>query len=92
MVILAVTPIMRLDENALLDLEVAINRLKSDGRRLILSGISTKQYKALDHQRLTNRIGAENICVDLEFAIARGIDLAQEFETTPAARRLEQGV
>jgi uncharacterized membrane protein YoaK (UPF0700 family) len=78
-VILAVTPIMRLTENALIDLETALARLESDGRKLILSGISTKQYKALDHRRITDRVGAENICVDLEFAIARGIDLVRDF-------------
>lgn len=76
-VILAVTPLMHLDENALLNLEAALKRLEDDDRQLILSGVSTQQYKVLDHHRITDRIGAENICVDLEFAIARGINLTR---------------
>lgn len=76
-VILAVTPLMQLDENALLNLEAAMRHLDDDGRQLILCGVSTKQYKVLDRHRITDRIGAENICVDLEFAIARGIDLTR---------------
>jgi uncharacterized membrane protein YoaK (UPF0700 family) len=76
-VILAVTPLLRLNENALLDLEAALQRLAEDGRKMILCGIGPSQFKALDHAGLTDRIGAENICVDLEFAIARGIDLTR---------------
>jgi uncharacterized membrane protein YoaK (UPF0700 family) len=77
-VILAIWPILRLEENALLDLAAALSRIESDGRRLILCGVNPNQYKLLDRCGIIDRIGAANVCVDLEFAIARGIDLTRE--------------
>jgi uncharacterized membrane protein YoaK (UPF0700 family) len=77
-VILAVSPIMRLSENAVLDLEAAVAHVESEGRKLILCGVSSGQYRLLEQHGLIERIGAENVCVDLEFAIARGIDLSRE--------------
>jgi hypothetical protein len=85
-VILAVSPIMRLNENAVLDLEAAVARVESEGRKLILCGVSSNQYKVLEQQGLIDRIGAENVCVDLEFAIARGIDLSREAEVAGTVR------
>jgi uncharacterized membrane protein YoaK (UPF0700 family) len=77
-VILAVSPIMRLNENALLDLGAAVGHVQSEGRKLILCGVSPGQYRLLDRSGLIDRIGAENVCVDLEFAIARGLDLTRQ--------------
>ena len=55
----------------------AIARLGTEGRKLILCGISTPQYKAMDHFGLIQRLGHENVCPDLEFAIARGLELTE---------------
>jgi uncharacterized membrane protein YoaK (UPF0700 family) len=77
-VILAVSPVMRLDENALLDLAAAVQHVENAGRKLVLCGVSPGQYKLLDRSGIIDRVGPENVCVDLEFAIARGIDLTRE--------------
>ena len=52
MVILAVSPIMRLNENAVLDLEAAVARVEGEGRKLILCGVSSNQYKVLEQHGL----------------------------------------
>jgi uncharacterized membrane protein YoaK (UPF0700 family) len=78
-VILALTPLVRLTDNSLLALEAAFDRLKSGGRGLIICGITTSQYKLLDGAGLVDKLGAGNVCPDLEFAVAQGIDrLRQE--------------
>jgi uncharacterized membrane protein YoaK (UPF0700 family) len=73
-VILALTPLVRLSGNAAMDLEAAVNRLESDGRKLILCGVATRQYKELERSGLLEKIGPENVCPDLEFAIALGVE------------------
>lgn len=74
-VILAMTPLVRLTENSLLALEAAHERLKVGGRDLIICGITTSQYKLLDGAGLVDKLGVENVCPDLEFAVARGIEM-----------------
>jgi uncharacterized membrane protein YoaK (UPF0700 family) len=84
-VILALTSVMRLDDNALLNLEAAIDRVADEGRQLVLCGVSTQQYKLLERRGLVERVGGPaNVCVDLEFAIARGIELARAREADVA--------
>ena len=76
-VILAVTAVIRFDENALMNLEAAVSKVMRDGRQLVICGVSAEQYKRLDRSGLVDRLGAANVCPDLEFAIARGIELAR---------------
>ena len=89
-VILALTPTMRLDENAVLDLEFALQRVNGEHRKLIICGIGVNQYKALDDLGLSDKIGAENLCPDLEFAIARGIELVREVEGLRSTRDVQR--
>jgi hypothetical protein len=63
------------NENAALDLRDVAERLHAKGRDLIISGITRTQYKTLVHSGLLDALEPENLCPDLEFAIARGIDL-----------------
>jgi uncharacterized membrane protein YoaK (UPF0700 family) len=77
-IILAVSPLTRLDANAVLDLCTAAEKLNASHRRLVISGITQSQYKALDEHNLPELIEPENLCPDLEFAIARGIDLVHQ--------------
>lgn len=81
-VILALTPLVRLSSNALLDLEAAYERLQQKGRRLIICGITPSQYKLLDGVGMVDKLGAANVCPDLEFAVAQGIVMLQP---TPGA-------
>ncbi len=73
-VILALTPLVRLKSNSLLELEQAIDRFTRDQRQLIICGITPVQYKAMDRVGLIDKLGDENVCPDLEFAVARAID------------------
>ena len=82
-IILALNRQLRFDGNAITDLQAAIALLTESGRKLILCGISTNQFKTLDRHGVTELLGVENICVDLEFAIARGIDLAAGIADLP---------
>ena len=80
-IILAVSPLTYFNENSALALRDVIERLHADGRELIISGITRAQYKTLVHNGLLDALEAENLCPDLEFAIARGIDLLRRQET-----------
>jgi anti-anti-sigma regulatory factor len=77
-VVLAVSPLTKFDTNAVLDLEVAVNRLHGAGKKLILSGISTHQFKALDALGVARMMDINNLCPDLEFAIARAMAVLEQ--------------
>ena len=77
-VILGLSPLIRFDSNSMLVLRSAIERLHGEGRRLILSGVTPRQFRLLIDGEIDKTLGAENICPDLEFAVARGIDLLQQ--------------
>jgi anti-anti-sigma regulatory factor len=74
-VILAISPLTYFNENSALALRDVIQQLRARHRELIISGITPTQYKALTHNGLLEVTDPENLCPDLEFAIARGIDL-----------------
>jgi uncharacterized membrane protein YoaK (UPF0700 family) len=74
-IILALTPLVKITDNALLDLDRACDRLRASGRRLIICGITPTQYKLLDAAGIVDKLGAENVCPDLEFAVAQGIEM-----------------
>jgi uncharacterized membrane protein YoaK (UPF0700 family) len=74
-IILAISPLTYFNENSALGLRDVTERLHASGRDLIISGITRTQYKTLVNNGLLDELEAENLCPDLEFAIARGIDL-----------------
>jgi uncharacterized membrane protein YoaK (UPF0700 family) len=82
-IILALTPLVKLTDNALLDLGAVHDRLRAHDRHLIVCGITPTQYRQLDAAGLVDRLGPENVCPDLEFAVAQGIALLRP--ATPAA-------
>ncbi|HWE04310.1 MAG TPA: YoaK family protein [Tepidisphaeraceae bacterium] len=84
-IILALSPLTRFDNNAFLDLELALEKLEGEGRKLILSGITPGQYRGLMDHGIGKSMDTENLCPDLEFAIARGIDLVQRKHPTADA-------
>jgi hypothetical protein len=75
---------VKLTDNALLDLVAAHDRLRTQGRDLIICGITPTQYRQLDTAGLVDRLGPENVCPDLEFAVAQGIALLRP--AVPVAR------
>jgi hypothetical protein len=90
-IILAVSPLTYFNENSALGLREVIAKLREKRRELIVSGITPKQYKVLMRAGLADVCDVENLCPDLEFAIARGIEVLrhlgshQEERFSPAA-------
>ncbi|HYE19870.1 MAG TPA: YoaK family protein [Tepidisphaeraceae bacterium] len=74
-VILALTPLVRLSPNSLMELADAVGRMRKDGRKLIVCGITPVQWKALDKAGVLDELGEENVCPDLEFAVARAVEV-----------------
>jgi uncharacterized membrane protein YoaK (UPF0700 family) len=77
-IVLSLSPLTRLDGNTLLNLAAATRRLREQQRRLVLAGVTAAQYRAVSDSEAGRVIDSENICPDLEFAIARGIELVRE--------------
>jgi uncharacterized membrane protein YoaK (UPF0700 family) len=89
-VILAISPLTRFDPNAVLDLEAAVRNLHAHGRTLIISGITTAQFKALDALGVARMMEISNLCPDLEFAVARALALLPPKRGTERAMSQEQ--
>lgn len=90
-VILAISPLIRFDKNAALNLHAAATLLqKMRGRQLVIAGITQAQYQVLAAEGLTDFLDEANLCTDLEFAIARAIDLLHWSDTPTTA--IEQPV
>jgi uncharacterized membrane protein YoaK (UPF0700 family) len=77
-IILALSPLLHFETNSILDLEQAIKNLHLHGRRLIIGGLTSAQFRTLESMGITDLIEPENLCPDLEFAIARGISMLHE--------------
>jgi hypothetical protein len=80
-IILVMSPVMRFSSNSILDLKAAVEKLEESGRRLIIAGVNPVQYKVLAHEHVLDHVGAENVCPDIEFAIALGSELVRERQT-----------
>ena len=74
-IVLSLSPSTRLDANALLNLAAAARKLLTEGRRLVLAGVTPAQYRTIESSDAGQSIGPENLCPDLEFGIVRGIEL-----------------
>jgi anti-anti-sigma regulatory factor len=77
-VILAVSPLTSFDTDAVLDLAAAVQKLRSGRRDLVVCGVRPVQYKVLNKAGFVDALGVENFAPDLDFAIARGMNLVQE--------------
>jgi uncharacterized membrane protein YoaK (UPF0700 family)/anti-anti-sigma regulatory factor len=73
-VILTISPLTRLDPDAIANLLAAIAKLREHGCQLILGGVTPGQFKSLKRADFFEQFEPENVCTDLEFAIARAID------------------
>ncbi len=76
-IILSIGPQTPFESNAFLDLQAAVEVLRKQHRRLILSGITPAHYHTLHALKVTDVLDMEDLCPDLEFAVARGIELVR---------------
>jgi uncharacterized membrane protein YoaK (UPF0700 family) len=77
-VILAVSPLTHFDPDAVLDLQAAVQKLRASRRDLIVCGVNRPQFKVLMKMDFPEFLGFENFAPDLDFAIARGMNLVSE--------------
>ncbi len=81
--VLAVSPFTRIDADSVEDLQNAVEQLLAQSRKLILAGVTAPQYRALEEHGALKFMDTEDLCPDLEFAIARALD---EFQQTAPTR------
>ena len=84
-IILAVSPLTAFDPDAALDLSAAVQKLRSQRRDLVICGLHPPQYRVLNKGGVTHLLGVENVCPDLDFALARGMNLVEELLAPGAA-------
>jgi hypothetical protein len=84
--VLAGSPLTRFDANAGMDLEAAVGRLHRDKGKLILSGITTRQFEAVDALGVARMMDINNLCPDPEFAIARAIVVLEDMRSRQVRR------
>lgn len=79
-VVLDLTAIEAIDDNAALELRAALEKLGTQRRSLILAGVGREHVEALrraDPAR-AGELDVVNICPDLELAIARGVMMIRQ--------------
>lgn len=77
-VILDLSEASELDANAAGELRAVLDHFAKQRRRLVLSGIDAEQFTRLRRMGLGNFLEPENVCPDLELAVARGMVLLDE--------------
>lgn len=70
----------RLDAGTIPELHALLDRFTREGRRLIIAGLNADQYEQLSRAAWGEMLRHEDLCPDLELAIARGIVLAEDGE------------
>ena len=83
-IVLALSPMTRLTTNSFADLAAVVEKLHQQHRDLILCSPTANQYRAMAKSDLPNVLDSENICPDMEFAIAKAIGLIESMKHTPA--------
>jgi len=84
-VILDIQDMTILSNNASLELRAFIHRLHGDGRRIIFAGLSREQVDAIRSAGAGDALDADNVCPDLELAIARGLMLLEDVIASDSA-------
>ena len=80
--ILRMRKVMAMDATGLNALEDLYERLKRKGKRLILTGPHAQPLFIMDRAGLLDRIGRENVCTDLDHALARSRELLDQGNDT----------
>jgi uncharacterized membrane protein YoaK (UPF0700 family) len=73
--VLALTPFTRFDSNSALAFADLVRNLHGAQRRIILAGVRAVHYRVLDAHGVMELMETEDLCPDLEFAIARALEV-----------------
>lgn len=82
-VILDLTEVTHLDDSAPYELRAALSRLTSQGRHLVIAGLTGEQYEQLRRAGAGEMLDPQSVCPDFELAIARGLNLAERLAAVP---------
>jgi len=83
-VILDLRAATNLDANDALELAALIKQASADGRQIVISGISRKQYEFMIEDGAAGALEPEHLCPDLELAIARGLAILDDADADAA--------
>ena len=75
-----------MDATGLHALEVAVEKMRRDGVRVLLTAVQPQPMKVMHGAGLIDRIGLENVCANLEEALGRCERLLQSPPAGPSAR------
>jgi uncharacterized membrane protein YoaK (UPF0700 family) len=75
-IVLVISPLTQFDSDSATGLLTAVQKLSSHGRTMVISGMNRFQFKILSDCGLSKVIDLDNFVPDLEYAIARGMNLA----------------
>jgi uncharacterized membrane protein YoaK (UPF0700 family)/anti-anti-sigma regulatory factor len=79
-IILVISPLTQFDSDSAMSLLTAVQRLGAHGRTMVISGMNRAQFKTLMACGLAKSIDLDNFVPDLEYAIARGMNLAENLK------------
>ncbi len=74
-IVLALTPFTRFEANSALAFAELVRTLHAEHRRIILAGVRAVHYRVLDQHGVMELLETEDLCPDLEFAIARALEV-----------------
>ena len=85
-VILAVSPFTHFDREEALNLMAALDKLRAEGKDLVVCGANRSQFKAMRDAGMADALGVENFAPDLEMAVARAMNRVHEIVGAGLAR------
>ena len=77
-IVLAVSPLTHFDKDEALDLLAAAQKLRAEHRDLVVCGVTRTQFKVMRDAGAADALGLENVCPDLDLAIARAMNRLHE--------------
>jgi sulfate permease, SulP family len=80
--VLRMRKVMAMDATGLNALEDLYERLHRKGKHIVLSGPHTQPLLVMDKAGFLDRIGRENVCADIDVALARAKDILRPNGTT----------
>jgi uncharacterized membrane protein YoaK (UPF0700 family) len=80
-VILDLDEVTNLDENSAIELRAALKKMDSQGRAMVLAGLTPRQFEQL-RDAAGGLLDPLDTCADLELAIARGLNVLDRIQRT----------
>jgi uncharacterized membrane protein YoaK (UPF0700 family) len=77
-VVLDLTDVTDINANAALELRALLKQAAASGRRVLLAGVTPRQYQAMREAGAGDALDQATVIADLELAIARGVAVFEE--------------